>query len=193
MKTISKLFICLFTIIGFESFSQDFIGTNVRFTKEIETGGSFTSNEIGLIRLNNQNDEFTFEIPMFTILTNPKNNDSITNLNREVRLSLKAHFPVDDLDFLANDGTEKTFDIPADLTINNRTLPVTIHMGMHSTMAKVVDTRGIKTYPALISFIIEINPAEYLLDFETINFVRSINVEVRNGIINRSDQSPVGR
>jgi hypothetical protein len=185
MKTLNTLLISIFSVIAFQVTAQEFIGSNVRLSKEIETGGAFSSNEIGLIKLNDQNNEFVFDLPLFSILSTP-NNDSIISLNKGVVLHFRTDFPVSDLDFLSNDGSEKTFTVPGELTINNITLPVNMNFGLHSSMAQVDDARGIKSYPAMVSFVIEINPAEYNLDLETINFVRSIYVEVRNGIINRS-------
>jgi hypothetical protein len=194
MKTITRILISVLSLLSFQLIAQDFIGTNVRLSKVIETGGDFSSTDVGLIKLNNQNDEFAFDIPMFTILTSPKHNDSITDMNRRVTCSLRMKFPVDELDFLANDGTEMNFKIPGELTINNVTLPVMVDIGMHSSRAKVDEARGIKSYPALVSFALEINPQEFGLEFETINFVRSIVIEVRNGIINRADSTtPITR
>ncbi|MDF2436671.1 MAG: hypothetical protein K0Q95_1047 [Bacteroidota bacterium] len=187
LKTIITSFLIAASSIGV--LAQDFIGTNVRFSKEIETGGSYTAGEIGLIKLNDQNDEFSFDISLFPILTSPAANDSITGLNKQVDLNFHAQFPAGDLDFLANDGSEKTYSIPGELTINNITRPVKMVFGIHSSMTQANGALGIKTFPALVSFIIEINPAEYGLDFETINFVRVIRVEVRNGILNRSTQN----
>lgn len=183
--------ISIFSIITFQSTAQEFIGSNVRFSKEIETGGSFSADEIGLIKLNDQNDEFVFDIRLFPILTTPKDNDSIASMNKSVVLHFKTQFPVTDLDFLANDGSEQTFTVPAELTINNITQPVNIRFGLHSSMSRTDDARGIKSYPAMVSFVIEINPGEYDLDFETINFVRTIYVEVRNGTINRTTDTSI--
>jgi hypothetical protein len=191
MKALTRILLSVFSMITFQAAAQEFIGTNVRFSKDIEAGTSLSADQIGLIRLNNQSDEFSFDISMFPILTTPRDNDSIKSMNEKVVLSFRSQFPVNDLDFLSNDGSEKNFTIPGELTINNRTRPVTMIFGMHSSMARNDESRGIESYPVLISFIIEINPAEYGLDFETINFVRTIYVEVRNGIINKSDITPV--
>ncbi|MCE3279587.1 MAG: hypothetical protein K0S44_1778 [Bacteroidetes bacterium] len=191
MKTFTRILLGVFSMITFQAAAQEFIGTNVRFTKEIEAGGSKSTDEIGLIRLNNQSDEFSFDISMFSILTTPKDNDSIKHMNERVNLSFRCQFPHNDLEFLSNDGSETEFTIPGELTINNRTRPVNLILGMHSSMIKNDETRGIDSYPVVVSFIMEINPAEYGLDFETINFVRSIYVEVRNGVINKSNITPV--
>lgn len=191
MKVLTRILLSVFSMITLQAAAQEFIGTNVHFSKEIENGGSHSADEIGLIRLNNQSDEFSFDISLFPILTTPRDNDSIKSMNEKVVLSFRSQFPHNDLDFLSNDGSEKTFTVPGELTINNRTRPVTVILGMHSSMALDDETRGIDSYPVLISFIMEINPSEYGLDFETINFVRSIYVEVRNGIINKSSITPV--
>ncbi|MCW3102163.1 MAG: hypothetical protein JWO09_603 [Bacteroidetes bacterium] len=191
MKTLNTLLISIFSIITFQAAAQEFIGSNVRLSKEIETGGSYSSSEIGLIKLNDQNDEFVFDIRLFPILTTPKDNDSITTMNKSVVLHFKTQFPVSDLDFLSNDGSEQTFTVPAELTINNITRAVNIRFGLHSAMAQTDEARGIQSFPAMVSFVIEINPAEYNLDFETINFVRTMYVEVRNGTINRTTNTSV--
>jgi len=191
MKALNTLLISIFSIITFQAAAQEFIGSNVRLSKDIETGGSFSANEIGLIKLNDQNDEFVFDIRLFPILTTPKDNDSIATMNKSVLLHFKTQFPVADLDFLSNDGSEETFTVPAELTINNTTRAVNIRFGLHSAMVQTDEARGIKSFPALVSFVIEINPAEYNLDFETINFVRTLYVEVRNGTINRTTNTSI--
>jgi hypothetical protein len=193
MKTITLFLISIFSIITFQMTAQDLIGSNVRLTKEIETGGSFTASEIGLIRLNDQTNEFSFEISLFPILTSPKGNDSITNINRKVFLRFRADFPISNIDFFVNDGTEHDITLPGELTINNRTFPVNMQMGIHGALEQKNQARGIESYPVLISFMVEVNPAEYGLDFETINFVRSISIDVRKGIINKSTATPITR
>jgi hypothetical protein len=193
MKTWIGILISLFSMISFQAIAQEFIGSNVRFSKEIESDGNRTATEIGLIRLNEQNNEFSFDISLFPILTSPRGNDSITNLNKQVNLNFRAEFPVSDLSFLTNDGTEINLTIPGELTINSRTHPVNLFMGIHSSLQLKDEARGIESYPALISFVLEINPADYGLDFETINFVRTISVEVRNGAINKTDSTPIAR
>lgn len=189
MKTISLLLISIFSVFTFHTPDQEFIASTVRFSKYIETGRTLSTNEFGVIRLNNENDEFVFDVPLYSILTSPRNNDSITALNKKMLVHYKADFPVNDLDFLANDGAQKTFSIQGELTINNITLPVNTVFSLHGAMEQADEARGIKSYPVLVSFLIEINPAEYNLDFETINFVRSIYIEVSNGVINRTNGS----
>jgi hypothetical protein len=189
MKTLKTILTTILLATSISAVGQDFIGTNVRFSKDIETGGSYTAGEIGLIKLNDQNDEFSFDISLFPILTSPASNDSIRGVNRQVDLNFHAQFPSGDLDFLSNDGSERIYTVPGELTINNITRPAKVMFGIHSSMSQTNEALGIKTFPALVSFIIEINPAEYGLDFETINFVRVIRVEVRNGILNRSTQN----
>lgn len=193
MKTLGLLLISIFSVITFHIPDQEFIASNIHFSKYAETGKTFTANEFGVIKLNNENDEFVFDVPLYPILTSSKSNDSINNINRKVLLHYKADFHVADLDFLSNDGSQKTFTIPGELTINNVTLPVNTTFSMHGAMEQADENRGIKSYPALISFVIEINPAEYNLDFETINFVRTIYIEIRNGVINRTDNASLTR
>jgi len=154
MKALNTLLISIFSIITFQAAAQEFIGSNVRLSKDIETGGSFSANEIGLIKLNDQNDEFVFDIRLFPILTTPKDNDSIATMNKSVLLHFKTQFPVADLDFLSNDGSEETFTVPAELTINNTTRAVNIRFGLHSAMVQTDEARGIKSFPALVSFVI---------------------------------------
>jgi hypothetical protein len=189
MKALKTLLMSFLIAIAIGSSAQDFIGSNVRFSKDIETGNKFAAEQVGLIKLNDQNNEFTFDISLFPILTSPRSNDSIVNLNRQVILNFHSQFPAGDLDFLANDGSERNYSIPGELTVNGITRQVTVGFGLHSSMSQTNEALGIKTFPALVSFIIEINPADFGLDFETINFVRTIRVEVRNGILNRSTQN----
>jgi hypothetical protein len=193
MKTLRTLIVSLFTLIALQASAQDFVGSTVRFAKEIETGGKLDATHIGLIKLNDQNDEFVFDIPLYPILTSPRDNDSITTMNKNIMLHYRADFPVSDLDFLANDGSESSFVIPGELTINNITRPVKMNLSVHGAAPYIDEARGIKSYPALISFTLEINPAEYNLDFETINFVRTIYVEVRNGVINNTTETSIVR
>jgi hypothetical protein len=176
-------------LIALEVNAQDFVGSNVRLSKQIETGGEKNADEIGLIKLNNQNDEFSFDVALFPILSTPKDNDSIRDMNKKIFLKFTTHFHFTDLDFGANDGNEKHFTVPGEITLNNKTLPINLDVGIHGAMALTDENRGISTYPVLMSFIIDINPGDFGLDFETINFVRTISVEVRNGIINRSDMN----
>lgn len=189
MKTLKSILMSFLIAMAINASAQDFIGSNVRFTKNIETGASYSAEEIGLIKLNEQNNEFSFDISLFPILTNPKDNDSITSINRRINLSFRSEFPASNLDFLSNDGSEINYFIPGELTVNGVTQPVKIQFGIHSSMTQTNEALGIKTFPALVSFVVEINPGDFGLDFETINFVNLIRLEVRNGVLNRATQN----
>ena len=168
------------------TYSQEFIGTTIRFSKEAENGRLYSASRTGIIKLNDQNNEFSFNTSLFPILTSPSGNDSIMSLNKNMNLDLFAEFPVDDLDFYESNASESSFEIPAEITINGITRQVNIQMGVHKSIAHDVESRDAHSYPVRISFIIDVNPGDYNLDFETINFIRSISIEVRNGIINKS-------
>jgi hypothetical protein len=180
-------------VIAVRTYSQEYIGSNTKFSKESEHCNKdtaicrFSAGESGIISLNAQNDEFSFTIPFFKILTSPKNNDSITDLNKNILVRFRGKFPISNLDFYNSNATESSFTFPGELTINEITQPVNLTANLFASVAIDDASRGLDTYPVRINFRMEINPADFKLDFETINFVRSITLEVRNGIINKTE------
>lgn len=201
MKTLKGICIAiLMSIVVMKSYSQEFIGSNAKLFKETENCNNlapivcgFSTNETVLIKLNEQNDEFSFDVSLFPILTTPKSNDSIASLNQNIYATFSGKFPVSNLDFYESNATESSFSFPGELTINGITKPVNLSVGIFASNDRDEASRGIDTYPVKISFSVYINPADFKLDFETINFVSSILIEVRNGVINKFNGNPTLR
>lgn len=197
MKTLKKMCLVLLMAIAMRTYSQEFIGSSTNLWKEtgncdLYTGTChYSASEVGILKLNDQNDEFSFDVSLFPILTSPAENDSITSMNKNMYLNFSARFPIGDLDFYESNATESTLNIPGEITINGITKQVNLIMGIHVAIAHDVESRDVHSYPVRASFIIDINPADYNLDFETINFISLISVEVRNGVINKSNFSIV--
>jgi hypothetical protein len=192
METFKKICIAFLMAISVRTYSQEFIGSNIRFSKESEHCNRdtaicrYSAVDIGIIKLNEQNNQFDFDVSLFPILSSPRNNDSIISMNRNIYLNYRITFPVNNLEFYESNSTESSFAVPGELTINGITNPVIIYMGIFASAAQDVEYRDVHTYPVRISFMLDINPGDFKLDFETINFVRSITVEVRNGVINKA-------
>lgn len=200
METFKKICITILMVFAVRTYSQEFIASNAMLSKESENCNSqspifcrYFATEVALLKLNEQNDEFSIYIPLFSILTSPKGNDSIANLNKNIYATFIGKFPVSNLDFYESNATESAFSFPGELTINGITKPINISMGIFASTDRDEASRGIDTYPVRISFTIEIDPGEFKLDFETINFINSIIIEVRNGVINKSTENQILR
>jgi hypothetical protein len=199
MKTIRTFLLTLFLSITYGIVGQEFIGSNTRLMKTRETVidcktlceeqriiKTSSSEDVGLIKLNGQTNEFNFNVPLYNILSTNRN-DSISSLNKSVVANYRAIFPISDLDFFTS-GTQTSLQIQGELTVNGRTRPATMSLNLQEALPYNLDNRDVHSYPVLVSFALEISPADYNLDFETINFTRSITIEVRNGVVNRSNE-----
>ncbi|HEY0029906.1 MAG TPA: hypothetical protein VGC65_04030 [Bacteroidia bacterium] len=185
MKTITLLTVLLLFFAGGIAAQEQYIASPVRLSKEAIGKISSVITENALIKLNNQNDEFTFAIRLYPILTSSSTNDSITTMNQNLVVDYKAEFPIDDLDFFDVGYEGKTYSLNGDLTIYNITRPLLINFYLHESTPEDINAKNIRSYPVRISFAFEINPAEYGLDYETANFTEKIIIIVENGIINK--------
>lgn len=190
MKTICTILTAFFLSFTIGIYGQEFIGNTAKLSKFKDTTAAvfYSANEICLIKLNDQTDEFIFNLPLFNILSS-STNDSITALNKLVFASYRADFPVSNLDFFSS-GAEASFDITGELTINGITKHAPLHLSLQSAPI-LENNRDIHSYPVKISFAMDINPAEYFLDYETINFTRTITIEVSHGVINRTNDNTI--
>jgi polyisoprenoid-binding protein YceI len=107
-------------------------------------------------------------------------------MNRNVYVNFLGTFPVANLDFYTSNATESNFNMAGEVTINGITKPMTVEIGIHAAPVTDVRTVDVQSYPVRISFVMDINPGDFNMDFETINFINSITMEVRNGVINKS-------
>lgn len=197
MKTIRAFLLTLFLSLTCGIVGQEFVGSNARLIRIRETvidntiseeqkvNNTFTAEDIGLLKLNGQTNEFNFSIPLHNILSISRN-DSITSLNNMVVANYRAIFPITDLDFFTS-GVQTSLQIQGELTINGKTRPSTMFLSLQEALPYNLNNRDIHSYPVLVSFAIEILPSDYNMDFETINFTRTITIEVRNGVVNRSN------
>jgi hypothetical protein len=184
MKTIAHFLTILLLTVSFQLPAQEFIGSHVRLTKEAVNQPVSVKDDNGIIRLNDQTNEFSIYVQLWQILTSANESDSIADINKHLRVNFRGQFPISDFAFYT--GDEKTYQIPGKLTINHISRAISIVCSFHKSISENFDENDVHSYPVRISFAIEINPADYNLDIETAKFTETIIVAVENGIINKS-------
>jgi polyisoprenoid-binding protein YceI len=185
MKTRAIFFSIILVGMVFFLPKQQYVASHAHFAKQT-FGDSVqkVAEENAIIKLDYQTNEFNIDVNLFNILTSPNENDSIRDLNRTITLNYKTAFPVSDLDFFATANDDVNYTLEGELRINNVTRPAQLKMGLRRAPVQEFIS-GIYNYPVRVSFMININPAEFNLDNETAKFTEWIHVVVENGIVNK--------
>ncbi|MES2285274.1 MAG: hypothetical protein V4547_06255 [Bacteroidota bacterium] len=183
MKSKNVFFTIILFAIAFKTSAQEFISSNVRVFRETGETISYSENEIAIIKLNPQTNQFRAD---FCVLLARKN-DTIKAPNQQLSLDFRGQFPISDLDFYDLEGeSQKTYTIIGELTINNITRSYTkIDFALHRSNFPNIYSPNVLSYPYNISFQLEINPTDFCLESVLEDCPRSIFVEVKDGIINK--------
>jgi hypothetical protein len=187
MKTIFRLLTAFMIMISVSMTAQDYISSNVKLSKEAIGKITSVMSENVVIKLNEQNDEFTFSLRLYPILAGINENDSIASLNQKIILDYKGVFPIDNLSFFEAGNNGKRYTLKGDLTVNNITKPHELDFYLQESLPQDISTMDIHTYPVRISLALEFNPAEFGLDNETAKFTEKITIVIADGIINKSE------
>ncbi|MES2139605.1 MAG: hypothetical protein V4511_07835 [Bacteroidota bacterium] len=183
MRSKTVFFAIILFAITFKTYAQEFISSNVRVFRETGETISYSENEMAVIKLNPQTNQFRVDFCVFLI----QKNDTLKETNQQLSLDFRGLFPISDLDFYDLEGeSRKTYTIIGELTINNITRSYTkIDFALHRSNFPNIYSPNVLSYPYNISFQLEINPIDFCLESILPNCPRTIFVEVKDGIINK--------
>jgi hypothetical protein len=193
MKKIVYLVVSILFAMTIKMSAQEFISSRASISSDNE-GLIPSENESVLIQLNEQTSLFSVSSCILLKSLKGNKNDSALLINRQMYLNFKAPFPIDDLNFYDINNNEKLYSMSGELTIGEVTVPFKINFSLHGYTPQDIATNDIHSYPALISFTMEINPDDYRLEnvpscFAGNCFEKLIMVAIKNGTINKSNDS----
>jgi hypothetical protein len=185
MKTLAVIFSSLLFLISNKISAQEFLKSNARVYTESGEIISSRSNEYALINLNSQTNQFS--VDLCALLINPTKSDTIKETSQQLSLNFLGIFPIDDLEFYDLDGKEgKVNTITGELMINNiRKSYTQLNFILHRSNYPNTYISDIYSYTFHISFILEIDPVDFCLDYVLENCPKKIMLQVEDGIINK--------
>jgi hypothetical protein len=188
MKTFVAGIFFLMLLTGLKA--QEYIGSTVDFTKIRADSVITTAKGSGTINLSQETNEFIINIPLAPILVSSYANDSINKVSSLLYMHYKSVFPENTLvlDNIVRD--RRTYKMLGEISINGIRRPLIISIDLYKPLSQapvnITDPPDVPgAYPVHISFMIEINPAEFNMDYETAKFTQTILVQVDYGTINR--------
>jgi hypothetical protein len=192
MKTIASITTIILMLVVLKTSAQEFINSRATISVDSDVPIPF-KDETVLILLNEQTSFFSVS-SCILLRTVKLNNDSSATSNKPLFMNFKAPFPITNLDFYDPNNDKKQYTMNGELTIAETTKPFTIDFNLHSYASQNTVTNDFHSYPALISFTMQIDPDDYNLQnvpscFSNFCFAKLIMVSVQNGTINKSNES----
>jgi polyisoprenoid-binding protein YceI len=178
-------------IVQAKAQTQTLISSSVNLSTEVNGNINRLTDESAFISLNDGSNSFTARVSLLPIVNNADKKDSIALENNLLELNFTGQFPIENFSFYFDKNDNKTYEMNGLLTINGITNPYTITFTLRTplradiTDEDVVPSTDDAYYPAEISFLITVNPADFGLDLEPFAFKGEVIAEVINGIINK--------
>jgi hypothetical protein len=160
---------------------------------ETEVNGILQSNirEIAEIELNPQTLDFTSNLSILpTLIGNTDSSGTSPNL---YCVTIKAKFPIGNLDFATEEYEDKNYTMSALVTINDRSkqymLPFQLFRPTGNRYNYNIDVSSLNYYPGYISFRLGINPDDFNMDPANMVTKKKIVIEIPEGIINKNQDA----
>ena len=142
----------------------------------------------GIVQANETNAEIAFRLDLSTILTDEPGIDSALSVLNKQYLFFRANFPIGNLSFSDNDNeNQKEFGGKCQLTLNGVTKEVSFTSDIYSFNNNDEYAVGNNVYPLRIGIFFEFEPEDFNLNKYYKPLVNVIEVEVSNGLINRTN------
>jgi polyisoprenoid-binding protein YceI len=190
-----KHFFCLImllfvTILNMQA--QGAKASNVHLYRQTVEGTTAGITEKGVIKLNTQTNQFSFDLCLFPILSNDSDNDAVADLKRKLYMNYKAQFPLEGIEFYSAENIGQVYTLNGELTINDVVKAYKMDFELHASLRETYESTNIFSYPVKISFSIEFEPQDFNFDSETNKTTQKIIAAVENGTINQSTNSKEG-
>jgi polyisoprenoid-binding protein YceI len=169
--------------------AQSLYPSRVRINTEMKDSMWYASSIAGIVQANETNGEIALKLDLSTIITDEDRLDSaIANMGQQF-LFFRGNFPISNLSFSDNDNEiQKDFTGKAKLTINGITKEITYTADIFSFNNDDQFAVGNNVYPLRIGLFFEFEPEDFNLDKVYKWLTNGIEVEVSNGLINRTNQ-----
>jgi hypothetical protein len=176
----------------FKAQSQVIIGSPTIISTEVNGNINSVNNESTVISLNDASKEFTASVSLLPIVNNADEEDSLAEANNLLQLIFTGQFPIDNFAFFSDNNDDNIHRMNGLLSVNGISNPYTLSFTLQSPLntdkrnSEEVLSADASFFPFKISFIIEMNPADFGLDREPSAIEKDIIVEVTGGIINEA-------
>ena len=181
---ITLLFICLQQVKA-----QNLFPSRVRINTEMKDSMWYASSSAGIVQANETNGEIALKLDLSTVITDEDKIDSaLSNMGKQY-LFFRGNFPISNLSFSDNDNeNQKEFSGKAKLTINGITQEISYTADIYSFNNDDQYSVGNNVYPLRIGLFFEFEPEDFNLDRIYKWLTNGIEVEVSNGLINKTNQ-----
>ncbi|HTA61038.1 MAG TPA: hypothetical protein VK835_01225 [Bacteroidia bacterium] len=188
MKTLKTTILLTGLLFCLQAKSQNLFPSRVRLNTELKDSMWYATSNAGIVQANEANNEIAFKLDMATIITDdPGLNASLANIEKQY-LFFKGNFPASTLSFTDTDNeTQHDFIGKAFITINGITKQVDYDSEVYSFNNDDQYSVGNNVYPLRIGLFFEFEPADFGLDKIYKPLTKFIEVEVSNGLINRTN------
>lgn len=187
MKTLKAICIALF-FIGLQIKAQNLYPSRVRINTEMKDSMYYASSGAGVVQANEASNEIAFKIDLSTIVTDDPNLNALLAKLENQFLFFKGNFPASNLSFADTDNeTQHDFIGKAFITINGITQETVYDCEVYNFNSDDQYAVGTTVYPLRIGLFFEFMPQDFGLDKIYKNLTSVIEIEVSNGLINRTN------
>jgi hypothetical protein len=184
-KIIALFIILLFCV---KTQAQNLYPSRVRLNTELKDSMWYATSNAGIVQANEATNEIAFRMDMSTIVTDaPGLNATLGNIEKQY-LFFKGNYPAGNLSFTDTDNeSQHDFIGKGFITVNGITKEVNYDCEVYSFNNDDQYSVGNNVYPLRIGLFFEIDPLDFGLDKIYKPLMRVIEVEVSNGLINRTN------
>ena len=189
MKSIKTIFFIFLLVFYVKASAQNLYPSRVRINTEMEDSMWYAVSNAGIVQVNETTGEIALKMDLSTIITDDDKLDSSISNIRQQYLYLKGNFPISNLSFSDNDNEiQKDFTGKAWLSLNGLTKEINYTAEVFSFNNDDQFAVGNTVYPLRIGLFFEFEPEDFNLDKIYKPLTGGIEVEVSNGLINRTNQ-----
>ncbi len=189
MKAFKITILITLLLICLQVKAQNLYPSRVRINTEMKDSMWYASSISGIVQANETTGEIALKLDLSTIITDDDHLDSaISNMGKQY-LFFKGNFPISNLSFSDNDNEiQKDFSGKAWLTINGISKEINYTADIFSFNNDDQFAVGNNVYPLRIGLFFEFEPEDFGLNKIYKLLTNGVEVEVSNGLINRTNQ-----
>jgi hypothetical protein len=188
LKPTSIFFLFVIASIARQSFAQNLFPSRVKLETKIADSTWYAESYSSIVQVNEGSGEIAFKMDISTISTEvPRADSALASMGKQY-VYLQGKFPIKNLSFAdANNESNEDYTGKAMLTIFDVTKEVSYSFEVYNFNNDDEFAVGTNVYPLRIGLFFDFEPADFNLSKLSKSLIHTIEVEVSNGFINRTN------